>query len=423
MVYKILWHSNAPWLGSGYGNQTALFTLCMANDPDFEPTVSALYGLQGRMLKANGVTVLPGSKVSHGSDILAARYDATDCDAMVGLYDVWVYPDNVLESRPFTWWTPVDHDPIPQIVAEKLHHVAYPWAMSKHGFDQMRDVGLTPRYVPHGVNTEHYYPIDRKEARKHFDYLDDETFFVVSVAANKGKDDRKNLRVMLHAFARFVQDHPNSKFYMHTLPTIHDDGINLERLVNQLGLDDKVVFPNVFKMVEGLYQYPQLNQLYNAADVFLLPSAGEGFGIPVIEAQAAGCPVIVNDFTAQGELVGAGFKIQIDSDDLEYTISGSYRARVRVSKVLTALKLAYEWKGDPLLRKTARDFIVKNYDYEHVWKTYMKPALIEQIEGRRGDAVRRETHTEERLKIRFDSQERDTIEDTKELIVSEMVSV
>lgn len=400
MVYKITWHSNPPWAGSGYGNQTALFTECMVKDADFQPTVSSFYGLRGAAIQAGEMKILPASMHEYGADVLAARYDATDCDAFVGLIDVWVYDDAILRSRPFTWWTPIDHDPAPPVVADKLQCVEYPWAMSKHGFGEMQKMGLNPRYVPHGVNTDHYQPIDRNEARGKFSFLNDEDFFIVTVAANKGKEDRKNLRVMLHAFARLVKDHPKCKFYIHTLPTMVYDGINLELLVKQLGLEQHVFFPDMFKMVEGLYQHPYLNALYNAADVFLLPSAGEGFGIPVIEAQAAGCPVIVNDFTAQPELIGAGFKIPIDSDDLEYSVYGSYRARVRVSKVLVALTYAIEWKNDESVRKIAREFIVDNYDYRHVWKTYMKPALIEQIEGRRALVSAREKRTDERLAMR-----------------------
>jgi glycosyltransferase involved in cell wall biosynthesis len=45
-------------------------------------------------------------------------------------------------------------------------------------------------------------------------------------------------------------------------------------------------------------------------DVLASPSFGEGFGVPVIEAQACGTPVIVNDFSAQPELVGAGWTVE-----------------------------------------------------------------------------------------------------------------
>jgi glycosyltransferase involved in cell wall biosynthesis len=46
---------------------------------------------------------------------------------------------------------------------------------------------------------------------------------------------------------------------------------------------------------------------YSAMDVLLAPSHGEGFCVPLIEAQACGTPVIATDFSAQPELVGAGW--------------------------------------------------------------------------------------------------------------------
>jgi glycosyltransferase involved in cell wall biosynthesis len=45
--------------------------------------------------------------------------------------------------------------------------------------------------------------------------------------------------------------------------------------------------------------------MYSAANVLLAPSYGEGFGLTVLEAGAAGCPQIVTDFTAQPELVSS----------------------------------------------------------------------------------------------------------------------
>src|SRR5690606_17951882 len=100
--------------------------------------------------------------------------------------------------------------------------------------------------------------------------------------------------------------------------------------------------PDMYRMMRNEYTPAMLNKLYNAADVFILPSAGEGFGVPVIEAQASGCPVIVTDFTAQTELCGAGWLIGVDPfDDLDYTLQKSEQANVRPSLIVEALKMAY----------------------------------------------------------------------------------
>jgi glycosyltransferase involved in cell wall biosynthesis len=54
-----------------------------------------------------------------------------------------------------------------------------------------------------------------------------------------------------------------------------------------------------------------LAAIYTAMDVLLQPSRGEGFGIPAVEAQACGTPVIVSNATAQPELVGAGWLCEV----------------------------------------------------------------------------------------------------------------
>jgi len=52
-------------------------------------------------------------------------------------------------------------------------------------------------------------------------------------------------------------------------------------------------------------------QIYTRSDVLLSATAGEGFGLPVLEAQATGTRVVVSDFSAQPELVGDGWVAQV----------------------------------------------------------------------------------------------------------------
>ncbi len=396
---KLLIHSNAAFVGSGYGQQTGLFSQLL-KQAGHEVIVSAFFGIQGAELTANGIRHLPRGLDPWGNDVLPLHYETFKPDVLLTLIDIWVLRPEVLAKVPVTAWTPVDHDPIPPAVAAALKQVAQPWAMSRFGEREMKRVGLSPDYVPHGVDTEAFHPIDRADARQKLG-VDEGAFFAVSVAANKGWPSRKSLDRLLKAWARFVERHPDSLLYLHTLPGDQQGGIDLVELAGFYGVPEKALrFPDVYRMLRGSYGPTELNLLYNAADVMVLPSAGGGFEIPLVEAQACGTPVVTTAFTAMAELVGPGYGIVVDRfDGTWFTEQGSEQANVLPGQILTGLEWAFERRGDLKLRAEARDFAMA-YDAKHVLDTYMLPALERQAEAQRAKAAGREERTAARLALR-----------------------
>lgn len=392
---RVLFHTNAPFAGTGYATQAALFSERLARD-GHDVAVRAFWGLRGARLTLNNVQVLPGSYSEYGEDVL--EYDSAQFrpDIHMLLIDVWVYQAKTLEAIQAVSWCPVDHDPIPSAVARNLHAVFAPIAMSQFGAQQMRRIGVTPYYIPHGVDTQVFKPQDRAAARDKWG-VNKDTFFAVMVAANKGYPPRKSFDRVMKAWSLFIKDHPDSLLYLHTEPYGHIHGMNLLNARAFYEIPDhtlRFADPNLYR--DGGYAPSALADLFSAADVKLLPSAGEGFGIPAVEAQACGCPVIVSDFTAQSELCFGGYKIAIDPvDDRLITDQFSEQAQPRVSRIVEALEWAYEQRGNEALRAQAVDG-ARAYDADEVYRRYMLPAFHEIVERR----AARVTRTEQRLALR-----------------------
>ena len=82
----------------------------------------------------------------------------------------------------------------------------------------------------------------------------------------------------------------------------------LERLIVQLGLQDRVI-------LHGMVTRQEMAEIYREADVFVLPSESETFGVAYIEAMAAGLPVISTRCGGPEEFINQRNGLLIDVDD------------------------------------------------------------------------------------------------------------
>jgi D-inositol-3-phosphate glycosyltransferase len=374
---KVVWHSNAPWSPTGYGNQTALFTPLLAEHYDL--TISSFYGLEGSPLDWNGIRVLPGLGGTFGDQTLLEHVkNLWDGDPRAGtvvtLMDVWVLDSKWMSQMNTAAWVPVDHEPAPpQVISYFTETDAVPIAMSKFG---QRMLGrLDPLYVPHGVDTSVYKPVDPMKGRT-LGRIPEDAFLVGMVAANKGRPSRKGFSQAFQAFRNLLDKHENSILYLHTqLNPGFAGGENIPVLLETLGIpEDKVRMADQYAVGFAPYSPKAMALLYSAMDVLLSPSMGEGFGIPILEAQACGTPVIVQDFSAMSELCGAGWKTKVGSK--YWTGLNSWQATADVDDITEALLDASarrNYQRDEISAK-AREFAL-GYDVHRVFEEYWLPAM------------------------------------------------
>jgi glycosyltransferase involved in cell wall biosynthesis len=319
----------------------------------------------------------------YGQDIMAAHATNYKADILLTNMDTWVInPQQMLFGVRWVPWTPIDHEPIPPVIAEKIRMAFTRIVYSRFGEQMMKDAGLDCYYVPMGVDTNLYKPADKSEARKRFGVTDDK-FIVGLVAMNKGVPSRKAFPQNLEAFARFHKRHPDTGLYLHTQRNEHNEmgGVNLPELIRILSKKYEIDLMQVTQFCDqyaGILGFPDeyMVSAYNAIDVLLAVSMGEGFGIPIVEAQACGCPVIVGDWTSMGELCFSGWKIPKKKSDAWYTPLASYQFVPRVRAIEDALELAYKHARKPELKEAARAGALQ-YDADAITEKYWLPVLAD----------------------------------------------
>jgi D-inositol-3-phosphate glycosyltransferase len=159
------------------------------------------------------------------------------------------------------------------------------------------------RVISPGVDTERFHPIPKPHAKEHIGLCADccIILFVGRIEPLKGIDN------LLCAIAHVVKKLPELRECLHVPiiggdpDRIHEDDemVRLQELREGLGIGDIVTFL-------GAKDQDMLQYYYSAAEMVVMPSDYESFGMVALEAMACGAPVIVSDVGGLSYLVRHG---------------------------------------------------------------------------------------------------------------------
>jgi glycosyltransferase involved in cell wall biosynthesis len=369
---KILWMSDSPLAPTGFGNVGRF--VCQGLVAAGHDVYILSYEERPETTRWCGATLL--AKAGSLEERLRGCLDEIRPDVLITLTDMqWLdfltQPSFGLRKTGVRWlpYFPIEGHPadggLVPAWRKVLAFADLPIAMSRYGRDVMRAAGLRCAYIPHGIDTATFRPpANREAAKRALGY--EGKFVILSDARNQW---RKRLPTLLTIFERFCRDKPDALLHLHCDVRDHlaTHGLGYRYMIHRdvlaLGISKQVRFTRGFSIENEGLPLGEIIKLYQSADLHVLTSLGEGFGIPTLQAAACGVPAAAVDYSANRELIeghGLLFPVagcQADDEgigraliDVESSVAlleGAYDDRARLQRwgeQARAFSLAYEWR-------------------------------------------------------------------------------
>lgn len=353
---KLLLVGHNPLLSTGYGRVTSVLASSLAA-AGHDVVVLAL-GYAGELF-SRPFRILPWSATDALGEIDGAIAGERP-DVLLTIGDPWMYEGvPALPNRQGIRWIayfPVDGYPLPRAWKRWVASVDVPVVFCEFSRRVVAEAtGISPHVIHHGVDLATFSPRDKAQAKKRVGVAG--KFVVGTVAANQ---QRKNLPALFRAFSEFARAKDDVLLYLHT--RIAGGYWEIDELAERFGIEPKTRATLNLDVHRGVSD-DVLATIYNAMDVFVLPTMAEGFGLPIIESQACGVPALVTNFSACGELVPDEFcRLQVkvtlimarnfeqaivDEADIVERLERLYRDReelVRLGRRCLDFARGFEWQ-------------------------------------------------------------------------------
>lgn len=174
------------------------------------------------------------------------------------------------------------------------------------------NVSVPIRVVPFGIDFEKYTP----EGEKLLDLPTKFNFLTVGQWLPQG--DRKNIIGVLQTFLHNFKNNPDVGLILKTYHvgagTVDKLQIenSIQQIRQQVGIKNNEG-PQIY-LVHGAMSEENMIKLYRNADVFLLPTCGEAWGMPLMEAAAMGLPIITTRGTGAEAFLNEEYVVMVDAE-------------------------------------------------------------------------------------------------------------
>lgn len=234
---------------------------------------------------------------------------------------------------------------------------------------------LDVKIIPHGVDTSTFYHIDdtRENVRRAL-FADavrgpggiGDLFIVLNANRNQ---PRKKLDITMRGFSIFAKNKPDVKLYMHC--GARDSAIDVPYMSGRYGIDANLIVTNLAVGIQRV-ELPKLNIIYNACDVGINTSMGEGWGLTNMEHAVTGAAQIVPRHSSCEELfLDCGILMET-SDDFVFDHSQTTGRLVTAQEVSRTLEVLYRNRElkEALASKAMSKFTAPIYQWKNIAQTW-----------------------------------------------------
>ena len=231
----------------------------------------------------------------------------TNASLIFFLQDIFIMEKDPAKkiSCPSYLWFPLHYDPIDtptKVVLKKIDHVL---SLCPSTAQRVKhQVGKESLVVPHIIGFD--TPLGREYTKERIkeEFRLNNKYVFGTITGNYEQSGRKSLDTTLLSFQLFHKENPNSILWIHA-PTLNQPHIyEVSNMVRELGMDE-----NSVKITENTLDETTLQKFYLSLDCYVCGSCSEGFGIPQLEAQYMGVPVVTTQFGAMDDYCWNGVSV------------------------------------------------------------------------------------------------------------------